>query len=102
MAQLSEAGNKSPTLRSKIAFLAPFTLESIKFGISLKEKDVEFLVNSFIILAKYDIHKCKWSKRQPCLDAFRHEISAFKKSLGYKSVKGARDLLSAIGRFDLL
>ncbi len=49
-------------LHSKHISIHPLNVVSIKVGVLLKDKNVDFLINNLIILCKHFIHRCKYLK----------------------------------------
>jgi len=58
----------------------------------LSKKNI-FVIQLFIILGKYHIHKCKWSNSQPCFKAFHFYFKLY-----YKTIEN----MKAIRTFHLL
>jgi len=62
-------------LSSKTINLDFVSLQNIQFGLFIKDKNLEFLVNVLIIATKYYIHKCRYAKCSLSINAFKNELS---------------------------
>lgn len=69
---------------------------SIKVGVQLKEKNVDFLINNLIMLGKHYIHRCKFLKLKPHFIGWKNELSCYKKSLLLMNTINARKLYSLL------
>lgn len=47
---------------------------SIKIGVKLKEKNLDFLVNNLIALGKQFIHRCRYLKVKPHVIGWKNEL----------------------------
>lgn len=75
---------------------------SIKVGVQLKEKNLDFLANNLIILGKHYIHRCKFLKVKPHINGWKNELNLYKKSLFFMSNKNALRLYSLLELYLLL
>lgn len=89
-------------LHSKHISIQPLTVISIKVGVLLKEKILDFLINNLITLCKYYIHRCKYLKVKPHFSGWKNELKIFTKSLHYMKNRNAQKLLYAFNLFLLL
>ena len=57
------------------------------------DKESGFLLNSFILLRKYHIDKCKWLEKAPRIEQFKTDLSFYMDSLeGLHNSKAAQTL----------
>lgn len=57
------------------------TAKDIIIGYENSDKSFEYMVNFFILQAKFFIHKQKWQKKLPCFKSFKLEIDSLLQSL---------------------
>lgn len=81
----------------------PFKQVVVGFhGFSSEESSVFYILNLIFLLAKYYIHKCKFSNSKPLLSVFLSELKIYKDSLlGSSNPKAIRTVL-LLGSFNLL
>lgn len=89
-------------LQSKGIVLHPINVMSIKAGVFMEEKSLDFLLNNLIVLAKHFIHRCKYLKVKPHINGWKNELKLFTKSLQCMTDKNALKLLSLLDLFMLL
>jgi len=68
-------------LEPNLQSLSSLTRDNTTFGITMKDKNYEMLLNTLIILGKFFIHKCKCFKTQPLFTVFKREFALYYKSL---------------------
>ena len=51
----------------------------IKLGVTMQNKNYEYIVNNLILLGKFFIHKCKFGSVKPIFIVFLKEVASFKK-----------------------
>nr|XP_054602977.1 uncharacterized protein LOC129164962 isoform X1 [Nothobranchius furzeri] len=83
-------------LNSNQIYINNFTVEDILFGIILKDKNNEFLINNLIILTKFFIHKCRYLKNPPMWNNLKNEIKLLLRSIGKMSTPNAIKLYDFI------
>ena len=58
-------------LLTKQIILQPLNWMSIKVGVQLEEKDLDFMVKNLITLGKHFIHRCKLLKVKPHISGWK-------------------------------
>jgi len=57
-------------------------------------KNEAFVINLFILLVKFHIHKCKFTNRKPCFKVFSKELESYlctiRSSANRKAIKTVR------------
>lgn len=87
-------------LRVRSTEMAPLTVKTVKFCICVENKDLEFVLNTLLLLGMFFIHTCRYYKTKPCLNHWKNELQLFCKSL-VKDNK-ARKLFSLLNKFKLI
>ena len=85
----------------KIFSLRMFSLEDIYFGLVMCDTKEDFLVNTVLILPKFFIHKCKYSKVKPKFCMFHNDFVSFSKTLKLIKTKNALKLSGMIEEYNL-
>ncbi len=89
-------------LHFKQISIHPLTVVSIKVGVLLTYKNIDFLINNLIILCKNFIHRCKYLKVKPHFSRWKNELKIFAKSLNYMKDKNAQKLLYNLSLYLLI
>ncbi len=89
-------------LHSKHISIHPLTVDSIKVGVLLKDKNIDFLINNLIILCKHFMHRCEYLKAKPHFSGWNNELKIFAKSLYYMKDRNAHKLLYHLNLFLLI
>ncbi len=76
-------------------YLDSFTLKDIIDGLVLNNSKDDFLVNSILMMGKFDIHKSRYLKVKPAFCAFHNEFVLYTKAKVMKG-KNAINLFSII------
>uniref|UniRef100_A0A1A7XB67 Reverse transcriptase domain-containing protein n=2 Tax=Iconisemion striatum TaxID=60296 RepID=A0A1A7XB67_9TELE len=69
--------------------ITSLSYNDIKFGTILNDKEKQFTVNNFIILAKFFVHKCKFGNTKPVFIVFQNDLASLKVSLKLCNTKKA-------------
>lgn len=89
-------------IQSKNISIDPLNVTSIMIGIFLKDKNLEFLVNILIVLAKHYIHKCKYLKVRPHFVGWFNDLRTQVNSLRFVKSKSACNFISIVDMLLLL
>ncbi len=79
-------------LKRKNSAIPELDYNSITFGVILKDKQLDLMINVLLILAKFFIHKAKYLKIPPVFTCFLNEFHLYIKSLKFMKSKLAKDL----------
>ncbi len=77
----------------------PLTYNNIKFGFIMENRKLEHNINNLILLAKYFLHKCKFSKNTPHFNIFLKELHLYCASLRLMKMKNALLLYNCLSKF---
>ncbi len=66
-------------ITEKILFNFILHFENVVFGYFIQDNvnNEAFVINLFILLVKFHIHKCKFSNRKPCFTVFYKELESY-------------------------
>lgn len=68
----------------------------------MKNKKVEYLINNIILFVKFYIHKCRFTKSLPNVNALKNDFSLFCKSLKKIDTVPAINFFSLISEYQLI
>ncbi len=88
---------------TKVSRLFALSKNVTIFGILKEDKNMDFLLNVFLILGKFFIHKCRRLEIQPLLVIFKKELKLYCRSVELVEKKAAErlaDMISALNLFD--
>ena len=57
------------------------------FSFDVSNKDTFYVINFVLLLAKFHIHKCKFSDKKPCFLVLKKEIDQYFKTIQYSTIK---------------
>ncbi len=83
-------------ITEKILFNFILHFENVVFGYFIQDNvnNEAFVINLFILLVKFHIHKCKFSNRKPCFTVFYKELESYfctiQSSANRKAIKTVR------------
>lgn len=77
--------------------LHPLNWMSIKVGVKLEEKNLDFLVSNLTRLGKHFIHRCEYLNVKPHVNWLKNELKIYKKSLDYMKKQKCPETLFFIG-----
>ena len=80
----------------------PLTEKTVIFGVFVEDKNLDFVLNTLMLLGKFFIHKCRYFKLIPCMNHWRNELKLFSKSLKLVQEKKALKMFSLFEKYDLI
>lgn len=76
-----------------------FDYHNVKFGVFLDNKDIEFLCNNVLIVAKFYLHKCRFVKVSPCFEAFKNDFIILFDSIKHLKMRSALKLFKLLAKY---